>query len=59
MDIEKSSIKIHQIILSNFRCFSSETYIGPFGLFNSIFVPNGTGKSFILEEIFFLFCKDI
>lgn len=49
---------ISQIVLTNFKCFSESTVVGPFRAVTSVIGPNGSGKSSVFDAIAFVLCKD-
>jgi structural maintenance of chromosome 1 len=52
---ESLPLRMEKLKIQNFKSFTNETLIGPFGDFACIVGPNGCGKSNIVSSLLFLF----
>jgi len=51
-------LRIHEIILENFKSYLGKQVIGPFHeKFTAVIGPNGSGKSNLIESLLFVFGK--
>ena len=53
--IESPNLKLHKLILDNFKSFQGHNEIGYFQDFSVVLGPNGSGKSNIIDALSFVF----